>query len=160
MIRWTFSIQKGELRPAIHYNWEALMSDRRCVATIVHSVGFALLFCVVGMQAQDKPLVLGQTKLERLVTVDLAQVGLQGESAAQRITIAPGIMTADHTHTGRTSLIVMVQGTLTEVRGTAKTEYKAGDVIPVAEGTTHHAENYGTVPVIYVEVNTTAKKIP
>jgi hypothetical protein len=28
----------------------------------------------------------------------------------------------------------------------------------VAEGTTHHAENYGTTPLVYIEINTTAKK--
>ena len=59
-------------------------------------------------------------------------------------------MTADHTHTGRNSLIVMVQGTLTEARGDVRHDYKPGDVIAVAEGVTHHAENRGTVPVIYV----------
>ena len=39
-----------------------------------------------------------------------------------------------------------------------KHEYKPGDVVKVSEGTTHHAENYGTTPVVYVEINTTAKK--
>jgi mannose-6-phosphate isomerase-like protein (cupin superfamily) len=39
-----------------------------------------------------------------------------------------------------------------------KHEYKVGDVIQVSEGTTHHAENYGTVPAVYIEINTTAKK--
>jgi mannose-6-phosphate isomerase-like protein (cupin superfamily) len=52
----------------------------------------------------------------------------------------------------------MVQGVLTDVRGGNKREYKAGDVVTVAEGVTHHAENHGTVPVVYVELNATAKK--
>jgi len=89
--------------------------------------------------------------------VDLSDVGLAGNSAAARLTLPPGIMTADHTHTGRNSLIVMVQGTLTEARGGVRHDYKPGDVIAVAEGVTHHAENRGTVPVIYVEINTTKK---
>jgi mannose-6-phosphate isomerase-like protein (cupin superfamily) len=59
---------------------------------------------------------------------------------------------------GRSSDGIMVQGTVTEVRGHAKHEHKSGDVIQVSEGTTHHAENYRTVPAVYVEINTTAKK--
>jgi uncharacterized cupin superfamily protein len=52
----------------------------------------------------------------------------------------------------------MIQGTLTEVRGSVRHEYKSGDVIKVSEGTTHHAENSGTTPAVYIEINTTAKK--
>jgi mannose-6-phosphate isomerase-like protein (cupin superfamily) len=44
------------------------------------------------------------------------------------------------------------------VRGSVKREYKTGDVIQVSEGTTHHAENYGTIPAVYIEINTTAAK--
>ena len=134
------------------------MSRRRHVGTVSCSVGFAVLVGIVAMRAQERPLVSGQSKIEPVVTVDLAEVGLPGTSAAQRVTIAPGIMTADHTHTGRTSILVMVQGSLTEVRGNVRHEYAAGDVVAVAEGVTHHAENHGTVPIIYVEINTTAKK--
>ena len=108
--------------------------------------------------AQDKPLVTGQPKVEVLVTTELTEVGLPGTNVAQRVTIGPGTRMADHTHTGRTSLLIMVQGALTEVRGSVKNEYKTGDVIKVSEGTTHHAENYGTVPAVYIEINTTAKK--
>jgi len=88
----------------------------------------------------------------------VAEVGLAGSIAAVRVTVAPGIMAADHTHTGRTSIVVMVQGSLTDVRGGARREYHAGDVVTVAEGVPHHAENHGAVPVVYVELNATAKK--
>jgi len=108
--------------------------------------------------AQDKPLVTGQPKVEVLVTTQLSEVGLSGTNVAQRVTIPPGTKMADHTHTGRTSLLIMVQGALTEVRGSVKHEYKTGDVIQVSEGTTHHAENYGTIPAVYIEINTTAMK--
>src|SRR5947207_6208529 len=107
-----------------------------------------LAFLTAGATAQDKPLADGQYKVEPLVTTDLAEVGLAGTSAAQRVTLAAASKTADHTHTGRTSLLIMIQGTLTEVRGQVKHEYKPGDVVQVSEGTTHHAENYGTVPVV------------
>jgi quercetin dioxygenase-like cupin family protein len=108
--------------------------------------------------AQQSTLATGQYKVEPLVTTDLSEVGLAGTSAAQRVTVGPGSKTADHTHTGRTSLLIMIQGTLTEVRGSVKHEYQPGDVVKVSEGVTHHAENYGTSPVVYVEINTTAKK--
>ena len=118
----------------------------------------ALVGVAVGLQAQGAQLVAGQLQSEPQATVDLAEVGLAGSIATVRLTLAPGIMTKDHTHTGRTSIFVMVQGVLTDVRGASKREYRAGDVVTVAEGVTHHAENHGTVPVVYVELNATAKK--
>ena len=121
---------------------------------------FVVLSCfgASGLWAQDKPLTTAQPKVEVLVTTQLSEVGLSGTNVAQRVTIGAGTKMADHTHTGRTSLLIMTQGALTELRGTVKHEYKAGDVVQVSEGTTHHVENYGTVPAIYIEINTTAKK--
>lgn len=115
-------------------------------------------FSSSGLVAQDKPLATAQPKVEVLVTTQLSEVGLSGTNVAQRVTIGPGTKMADHTHTGRTSLLIMTQGALTEFRGATKHEYRAGDVVQVSEGTTHHVENYGTVPAIYIEINTTAKK--
>ena len=134
------------------------MSRTHRGATVFTSLGLALVFGILALQGQEKPLAAGQAKLEPILTTDLAEVGLAGTSAAQRVTIAPETTTADHTHTGRTSIIVMLQGTMTEVRGAVRNEYKVGDVIRVAEGVTHHAENHGTVPLVYIEINTTAKK--
>jgi quercetin dioxygenase-like cupin family protein len=122
------------------------------------SAVFGVLLVAAAGLAQDTPLVAGRTQAEPQVTVDLAEVGLAGSIAAVRVTVAPGIMTADHTHTGRTSIFVVVQGSLTDVRGGAKRRYGPGDVVTVAEGVTHHAENHGTAPVVYVELNTTANK--
>ena len=127
-------------------------------ATFWSAVVCALVGVTVGLQAQSGQLVAGQLQSEPQATVDLAEVGLAGSIATVRLTLAPGITTKDHTHTGRTSIFVMVQGVLTDVRGGNKREYKAGDVVTVAEGVTHHAENHGTVPVVYVEMNATAKK--
>ena len=95
---------------------------------------------------------------QTLATVNLAEVGLEGSLTAGRVTIDPGVKRADHTHMARTSLLVVVQGTLTEVRGTVTHEYRPGDVVAVSEGVTHHAENHGDVPVVYVEINATANK--
>ena len=123
------------------------------------SIGLvAIVGAAVALQAQTAGLTSGRMQSEPQATVDLAEVGLAGTIATVRLTLAPGIMTADHTHTGRTSIFVMVQGVLTDVRGANKREYRAGDVVTVAEGVTHHAENHGTVPVVYVELNATVKK--
>ena len=127
-------------------------------ATVWSAVVCAFVGVAVGLQAQGAQLVAGQLQSEPQATVDLAEVGLAGTIATVRLTLAPGIMTKDHTHTGRTSIFVMVQGVLTDVRGSSKREYRAGDVVTVAEGVTHHAENHGTVPVVYVELNATARK--
>src|SRR5690606_10238259 len=112
---------------------------------------------VVALQAQTA-VVAGRLQAEPQGTVDLGAGGPAGPIAAVRLTLAPGIMTADHTHTGRTSIFVMVQGVLTDVRNGVKREYRTGDVVSVAEGVTHHAENHGTVPVVYVELNASARK--
>jgi quercetin dioxygenase-like cupin family protein len=128
------------------------------IGTIVAVFALLVSFGTSGLSAQDKPLTTAQPKVEVLVTTQLSEVGLSGTNVAQRVTIGAGTKMADHTHTGRTSLLIMTQGALTEFRGTVKHEYKAGDVIQVSEGTTHHVENYGTVPAIYIEINTTANK--
>ena len=125
----------------------------RAVAGVVFG-----LVGLVSLWAQDAPVVSGPSRAEPLATVNLAEVGLAGSLTAGRVTIEAGITRPDHTHTGRTSLLVVIQGTLTEVRGTARREYHPGDVVAVAEGATHHAENHGTVPVVYVEINATANK--
>ena len=134
------------------------MSRRVQLGTIVSLFSLVALVGSLPLAAQEKTLATGQPKVEVLVTTELSEVGLSGTNVAQRVTIPAGTKMADHTHTGRTSLLIMVQGALTEVRGTTKHEYKPGDVIKVSEGTTHHAENYGTVPAVYIEINTTAKK--
>ena len=134
------------------------MNSRLQVGTIVAVFAVLGSFEASGLWAKDKPLTTAQPKVEVLVTTQLSEVGLSGTNVAQRVTIGAGTKMADHTHTGRTSLLIMTQGALTEFRGTVKHEYKAGDVVQVSEGTTHHVENYGTVPAIYIEINTTAKK--
>ena len=134
------------------------MSRRVQLGTIVSLFSLVALVGSLPLAAQGNTLATGQPKVEVLVTTELSEVGLSGTNVAQRVTIPAGTKMADHTHTGRTSLLIMVQGALTEVRGTTRHEYKPGDVIKVSEGTTHHAENYGTVPAVYIEINTTAKK--
>jgi mannose-6-phosphate isomerase-like protein (cupin superfamily) len=124
----------------------------------ISSVALVVLFGAVTLRAQDAPLAAGPSTVAPQVSVDLAEVGLAGRLTAGRVTIGPGITRPDHTHTGRTSLLVVVQGSLTEVRGSVKHEYNVGDVVAVAEGVTHHAENHGAGPLVYIEINATANK--
>ena len=91
--------------------------------------------------------------------VSLAEVGLPaGAASVTRFVYEPGRTMAPHTHIGRTSIITIVQGRLTERRGEVVNVYKAGDVISVAEGTSHANENAGPETLIYVEVNITGTK--
>jgi quercetin dioxygenase-like cupin family protein len=122
------------------------------------AVVFALFGAAATTSAQKVAVVSGPSQNEPLATVNLAEVGLAGTLTAGRVTIGPGITRPDHTHMGRTSLLVVVQGVLTEVRGAATREYHPGEVVAVGEGVTHHAENHGTVPLVYVEINATPTK--
>ena len=132
------------------------MKHRRVIGTIAGCLGLTL---VVGashrMFAQQQPDPSRPTS-EVVAKVNLAEVGLPaGAASATRFVYAPGKAMAPHTHTGRTSITTVVQGHLTEHRGNAVHVYGPGDVITVAEGTTHANENAGPDTLIYVEVNIT-----
>ena len=93
---------------------------------------------------------------EMVAKVDLKEIGLPaGAASATRFVYAPGKAMAPHTHYGRSSIITVVSGRLTEHRGSVVNVYKAGDVITVNEGVTHANENAGPDNLIYVEVNIT-----
>ena len=88
-----------------------------------------LLTAAVSPASAQTPAVAdGPSRTESLATVNLAEVGLTGSLTAGRVTIEPGIKRPDHTHMGRTSLLVVIQGTLLEVRGAATHEYHPGYV--------------------------------
>ena len=132
------------------------MKHRLVVYLLTCCLGLAL-FSVAGrvISAQQAP-DPNRPSSEVVAKVSLAEVGLPaGAASATRFVYAPGRAMAPHTHTGRTSIITVVQGHLTEHRGDVVHVYKAGDVISVAEGTTHANENAGPDTLIYVEVNIT-----
>jgi quercetin dioxygenase-like cupin family protein len=131
------------------------MMHRRTFQVLAGCLGFALFLGVshVILAQQADP---NRPSSEVVAKVSLAEVGLPaGAASATRFVYAPGKAMAPHTHTGRTSIITVVQGQLTEHRGTQVHVYKAGDVITVSEGTTHANENAGQDTLIYVEVNIT-----
>lgn len=133
--------------------------NRRAIGTLAVCSGLALALSGGYTYAQQKPADPNRPLSEPVAKVDLAEVGLTGGAAsATRFTYVPGKSMAPHTHTGRTSIIVIVQGQLTERRGDTVRLLKAGDVATVAEGATHANENAGTEPLIYVEINITGTK--
>jgi len=125
------------------------------VGRVIGVLAGVALFAGVGYtwaQAPDP----SRPQSENVAKVNLAEVGLPaGAASVTRFNYAPGKQMAPHTHTGRTSIITIVSGQLTEHRGSVVNVYKAGDVITVAEGATHANENAGPGNLIYVEVNIT-----
>jgi quercetin dioxygenase-like cupin family protein len=135
------------------------MQHRQVVGTLIVCSGFALFLTAGNGLAQQKPADPNRPLSENIAKVNLAEVGLMGGAASvTRFTYAPGKAMPPHTHTGRTSIIVIVQGQLTERRGETVRVLKAGDVATVAEGATHANENAGSEPLIYVEINITGPK--
>lgn len=132
------------------------MKHRRALDVLTGCLGFALfLGASYVISAQQQP-AANRPSSEVVAKVNLAEVGLTaGAASATRFVYAPGRAMAPHTHTGRTSIITVVQGHLTEHRGTEVHVYGPGDVISVAEGMTHANENAGPDTLIYVEVNIT-----
>jgi quercetin dioxygenase-like cupin family protein len=134
------------------------MELRRVIGVLVSCMGFALVLGAVHTWAQQ-PADPSRPASESVAKVNLAEIGLpEGAASATRFVYAPGKAMAPHTHYGRSSIITIVQGELTEHRGTAVKVYKAGDVITVNEGDTHANENAGPGNLIYVEVNITGTK--
>jgi quercetin dioxygenase-like cupin family protein len=125
------------------------------IGALLGSVSLLLLAMVVHLRAQA-PAASPRPASQVVAKVSLGEVGLTaGAASATRFVYPPGISMAPHTHTGRTSIITIVKGQLTERRGDVVHVYKAGDVITVAEGATHANENAGPDDLVYVEVNIT-----
>jgi hypothetical protein len=103
------------------------MQHRRGVSTLTCCLGIALVGGLGHMLAQQKA-ALGADKSETVATVDLAEVGLPGRVSVVRNTLNPGTAMGVHKHDGRTSIVTVVQGTLTEHRGDAVNVYHQGDV--------------------------------
>jgi quercetin dioxygenase-like cupin family protein len=132
------------------------MKHERAMNIVTGCVGIALALGAGRVILAQQPPDPNRPTSEVVAKVSLAEVGLPaGAASATRFVYAPGKAMAPHTHTGRTSIITVVQGHLTEHRGSAVHVYGPGDVISVAEGTTHANENAGPDTLIYVEVNIT-----
>jgi quercetin dioxygenase-like cupin family protein len=95
------------------------MNQRRLFGAALGGFGFAVVFAAGQMFAQQKPADPNRPLSENVAKVNLEEVGLAGGAASvTRFTYAPGKAMPPHTHTGRTSIIVIVQGQLTGGVGT------------------------------------------
>ena len=135
------------------------MKHRRAIGVMTGCLGLALILGASRMLSAQQSPDPTRPASEQAGKVSLAEVGLPaGAASVTRFVYAPGKTMTPHTHIGRTSIITVVQGRLTERRGEVVNVYKAGDVIMVSEGTSHANENAGPDTLIYVEVNITGTK--
>ena len=135
------------------------MKHRPAVGVVTGCVGLALILGASRILSAQQAPSSTRPASQQAGKVSLAEVGLpEGAASVTRFVYEPGRTMTPHTHVGRTSIITIVQGHLTERRGEVVNVYKAGDVIMVSEGTSHANENAGPETLIYVEVNITGTK--
>ena len=133
------------------------MNVRRVLGALFVLCGHSLALGAYHLRAQQP--AGGPDLSEEVAKVSLSEMGLPaGAASATRFLYKPGLSMAPHQHIGRTSIITIVKGELTERRGDVVKVYKAGDVITVAEGASHANENVGPEDLIYVEINITGTK--
>ena len=92
-----------------------------------------------------------------LATVDLAGEieGLAGRQLRMRmVTMEPGgIFGPIHDHRGRPGTVYILQGTITDHRNGAATDYGPGVGWPEDRNTIHWLENRGTEPAVEISVD-------
>lgn len=100
--------------------------------------------------------------VETIGTVDLAGEieGLEGRQLRMRmVTIEPGgVFGPVHDHAGRPGIVYMLQGTITDHRDGATTEFGPGLGWPEDRHTSHWLENTGTVAAVEISVDIVAKE--
>jgi len=134
------------------------MNRLRLVGALTGCLGIGVILGATLARAQQTP-AAPRPQSEVVAKVSLGEVGLpQGAVSVSKFLYKPGLSMAPHQHVGRTSVITIVSGQLTERRGDVAKVYKAGDVITVAEGASHANENAGKEDLVYVEVNITGTK--
>jgi len=94
---------------------------------------------------------------ELLASVDLGPEieGLAGRRLRMRkFTIEPGgVFGPVHDHRGRPGVVYILQGTITDHRDGAATDYGPGLGWPEDRNTTHWLENRGAVPAVEISVD-------
>lgn len=105
---------------------------------------------------QEPPETRGVT-VEHLAAVDLGPEieGMAGRQLRMRMfTIEPGgVLGPVHDHKDRPGLVFILQGTITDHRDGAATDYGPGPGWPEDRNTMHWLENRGTTPAIEVSVD-------
>jgi len=97
-----------------------------------------------------------------LATVDLGPEieGMAGRQLRMRmVTIEPGgVFGPLHDHKGRPGTVYILQGTITDHRDGATTDYGPGVGWPEDRNTTHRLENRGTIPAVEISVDIVKKE--
>jgi quercetin dioxygenase-like cupin family protein len=92
-----------------------------------------------------------------LAAVDLAGEieGMAGRQLRMRmVTIEPGgVFGPVHDHVGRPGTVYILQGTITDHRDGATTDYGPGVGWPEDRNTLHWLENRGTIPAVEISVD-------
>lgn len=100
--------------------------------------------------------------VELLGTIDLGPEieGLAGRALRLRkVTIEPGgVFGPLHDHRGRPGIVYVLQGTITDHRDGAATDYGPGLGWPEDRSTVHWLENRGSVPAVEVSVDIVAQE--
>lgn len=102
--------------------------------------------------------------VKMLATVDLAGEieGMAGRQLRMRlVTIEPGgVFGPIHDHVGRPGIVYILQGTITDHRDGAATDYGPGLGWPEDRSTVHWLENRGTVPAVEISVDLVSRDGP
>jgi quercetin dioxygenase-like cupin family protein len=83
-----------------------------------------------------------------------SEVGFDGHALRGRlVTLPPGGVIATHNHNDRPSMLYMVEGVATELRGTTIIEHHPGEGFRIGKDTPHSVENRSSAKAAYVEVD-------
>ncbi len=119
------------------------------VLTFLPVVGIA-----IGQQAP--PTETKGVKIVPAAAIDLGPEisGMQGRQLRMRVvTLEPGGVFGVHNHKDRPAIDYVLQGAVTDHRGSDTKEYHASMTITEAQGLTHWVENKGTTPAVIVAVD-------
>lgn len=91
----------------------------------------------------------------QLGEIDLGpEVGFDGHALRGRlVTLPPGGVIPTHNHNDRPSVLYMVEGVATDIRGTTVIEHRPGEGFRIGKDTPHSVENRSSARAAYVEVD-------
>jgi quercetin dioxygenase-like cupin family protein len=123
-------------------------------------IGFLALTLVpvvgIAIGQQTPPTENKGVKIVPAAAIDLGPEisGMQGRQLRMRVvTLEPGGVFGVHDHKDRPAIDYVLQGAVTDHRGSDAKEYHAGMTITEAQGLTHWVENKGTIPAMIVAVD-------
>lgn len=127
--------------------------NRRSIVVVIAAAGG----CVAGAFAHalaQPPNRTGVTWTQ-LGEIDLgAEVGFDGHALRGRlVTLPPGGVIPTHNHNDRPSMLYMVEGVATELRGSTIIEHRPGEGFKIGKDTPHSVENRTSSKAAYVEVD-------